>query len=144
MVELNDEIVKFATKVPKPKSRLTIRKQLNPTANGIFSKPIQSRLVEIPKTPSPEPVNLRPTALTVSTSSIYADNSSQSDYENELFQEPSDIEMASFYHNQHQNSQWFQDHSYSRQPEDDSNWFYGSLEFASRPKTKFKIHSQPF
>ena len=146
-VGLNEDIVKFAAKKPIQKKRLTIRKQLNTATNGIFSNSIQSKLIEIVQEPLPKnqsPYITQP--LTVSTSSIYADNTnSQSDYEHELFQEPSDLEMASFYHNQQQNSQWFQEHSFVRHLEDDSNWLCGSLDFNTRPrpKTKIKIHSQP-
>jgi hypothetical protein len=138
VVELNEEIVKFTCKKPLQKKRLTIRKQNNSAAMGIFSNSIQSRLIEVvPKSPAKLDSSK---SGTVSTSSIYV----ESDYEAELFQEPTDMEMASFYHNQQQNSQWFQEHSFTPHPEDDSNWLYGSLEFTSRPKTNLKIHSQPF
>lgn len=144
VIERNEEIIKFCNQKSKQKSRLTVRKQLNTTGNGIFSRPIRSRQVEVIKQSieSPKPGNL----ISVSTSSIYVDKDEpQSDYEHELFHEPSDLEMASFYHNQHQSSQWFQDHSLRPDlPEDDSNWQHGSLEFALKPKSTLKIYSQPF
>lgn len=143
ILQLNEEIVQFASKKSKPKPRLTIRKQWGAAFNGIFSNPVKSKLIEIAKSPQPSVASPK---ITVSTSSIYVSNDSPStDYENELFKEPSNMDLASFYHNQYQNSQWFQDFSFQPQPPvDDSNYYFGSLEFDSKSKSNFKLYSQPF
>ena len=116
----------------KAKPRLTIRKQFN--SNRLFGNAIQSQqriLPHVQKSPS----NKR----SVSASSIYIANSPESDYEKELFEAPSDLDMASLLH-----SQWFQDHSCAQPVEDDSTWNFGSLAFQQPIKPSFKIHSQPF
>lgn len=126
----NEKIAQLTRKKPKP--RLTIRRKF--TTNRMFGNVIQSRQVE-PSRVEKSPPNKR----SVSASSIYIANPPESDYEKELFEAPSDLDMASLLH-----SQWFQEHSFAQPVEDDSTWNFGSLAFQPPIKPSFNIHSQPF
>ena len=101
-------------KFTKPQSRMTLKRNTQDfkttKTTGIFSNGIQSNRILIPKevevcsgygSPKDVVVEISPTRNpSPSTSSIYLASHcpSSSDYENKVFNEPDDFELAQFHH----------------------------------------------